>query len=72
MERAASGIGLYMKPDKTEFMCIKQDGTISTLNKTVKLVDRFIYFGSNISCNESEVNILIEKSWTTIDWLVTK
>ena len=38
-EQAASGIGLNVNSDKTEFMCFKQDGTISTLNdEPLKLV----------------------------------
>ena len=36
MAQAARGIGLYVNSNKTEFMCFKQDGAISTLNsKTV-------------------------------------
>ena len=29
--QAARGIGLYVNQDKTEFMCLKQDGAICTL-----------------------------------------
>ena len=37
----------------------------------LKLVDQFIYLGSNISSNEGDVNICIGKAWTTIDRLST-
>ena len=38
LEKSATGIGLYVKSDKTEFMCFKQDGAIFTLNnKPLKL-----------------------------------
>ena len=67
-ERGTSSIGLYMKSDKTEFFRLKQDSAISTLNnKPLKLVDHFIYFGSNISSTESDVNIRIGKAWNAID-----
>ena len=32
LEHAAGGISLYVNANKTEFMCFKQEGTISTLN----------------------------------------
>ena len=42
LEQTARGIGLCMNSDKTEFMCFKQDGTISTLNdKPLELIDHF-------------------------------
>ena len=70
LEKAARGIGLYVNSDKTEFMCFKQDGDISTLDgKPLKLVDQFTYLGSNISSTESDVNIRIGKAWTAIDRL---
>ena len=51
-------------------MSFKQDGVISTLNrKPLNLVDQFSFLNSNISSTESNVNICIEKTWTTIDWL---
>ena len=51
-----------MTADEIEFMCFKQDEAISTLNgKPLKLVDQFIYLGSNISFTESIVNIHLGK-----------
>ena len=32
LEQAASGIGLHVNADKTEYMCFNQSGDISTLN----------------------------------------
>ena len=62
LEQAARCIGFYVKSDKTEFMCFKQYGAIFSLNsKPLKLVNQFIYLGSNISSIESDVNISIEK-----------
>ena len=41
LERAATGIGLYVNAHKTEYMCYNQTGDISTLEGTpLKLVDR--------------------------------
>ena len=57
LEQTTGGIGLYVNANKTEFMCIKQKGTISTLSgKPLKLVDQFTYLSSNISSTESNVN----------------
>ena len=62
MEQAASGIGLYVNSDKTDFMGFYQ-GVISSLKyKPLKLVDQFIYIGSNISSTENDVNIHIGKA----------
>ena len=42
-----------------------QNDAISSLNKKpLKLVDQFIYFGSNISSTESDVNRHISKVYT--------
>ena len=38
-------------------------------SKSLKLVDQFIYLGSNISFIESNVNTFIGKAWTAIDRL---
>ena len=55
LDYTAKDIGLYVNPDETEFMCCNQDGAISSLNaKLSKLVDQFIYLGSNITSPESE------------------
>ena len=61
-----------MNLDKTEFMYLQQDGANSSFNgKPLKLVDQFIYHGSNISFTESDVNTYIGKAWTVIDRLLT-
>ena len=45
-----------MNSDKTNFMCFDQDGAISSLNeKPLKLVDQFVYLGSNISSSKCVV-----------------
>ena len=62
LEQAAGGIGLYMNVNKTEFMCFKQEGDISTLSRgPLKLVDKFIYLDSNISSNESYFSVNLGK-----------
>ena len=70
LEQAAKCIASYMNSDKTELMCFKQYGTISTLNgKALNLMNQFTYLGSNISSTESYVSILIEKKWNVINKL---
>ena len=47
-----------MNTNKTEFICFKQEGAISTSSgMPLKLVDKFTYLGSNTSSTESGVNI---------------
>ena len=71
LKQAAEGIGFYVNTDKTEFMCLKQDGDISTLNgKPLKLFDYFTYLGSNIPSTKIYVNIYREKTWNAIDRLL--
>ena len=70
LEKAAKGIGLQVHADKTEYMCYKQDGQItSSSGKDLKKVDQFTYLGSNISSTESDVNIRIGKAWATVNKL---
>ena len=53
-------------------MSFKQNGAISSVNgKPLKFVDQFVYFGSNISSTENDVNIHIDKTWTAIESLST-
>ena len=66
LKQAAGGIGLNLNANKTEFMCFKQEGAISTL----KFVDQFTYLDSNISSTESNVNIYIGKSWMAVNRLL--
>ena len=62
---------VYANSDKTEFMCFNKDSVISLNDKPLKLVDQFIYLGSNISSTESNVNVCIDKGWTGINRLPT-
>ena len=53
-----------------QFMCFKHKGALSTQSgKPLKLVDQFIYLGSNISSTESDVKISLTKAWNAIDML---
>ena len=62
LERAAAGIGLHVKADKTEYMCFNQRGDISTLNgSSLKLVDKFIYQGSSVSSTKTDINTRLAK-----------
>ena len=48
LERTAAGIGFHVNAHETEYMCLNQTGSISTLNcSALKLVDKFTYLGSN-------------------------
>ena len=68
LEHSARRIGLFMSSDKTCFICFNQDGAM--LNGIfLKIVDQFIYLGSKISFTENNVTLLIEKTWTAINWL---
>ena len=51
-------------------MCYNQTGDISTLDGTsLKLVDKFIYLGSNVSSTEKDIDKRLTKAWTAIDRL---
>ena len=53
LERATAGIGVNVNADKTEYLYYNQTGDISTLDGTsLKLVDKFTYFGSSVSTIE--------------------
>ena len=63
LERTAAGIGLYVNAHKTEYMCYKQTGDISTLDGTpLKLVDKFTYLGSSISLTEKDIDTRLTKA----------
>ena len=67
LEQAASGIGLHVNVDKTEYMCFNQRGDMSTLNgSSLNQVDKFIYFGSSVSSTERDINTRLAKAWTAI------
>ena len=69
-QRKAS-VSMQPKIKQTSYI-INQDGAISSLSGgSIKLVDQFIYLGSNISSTESDVNIRLGKAWSAIDWLTT-
>ena len=75
LEQAPGGIGLYVNADKTEFMCFYQRGDISALNgRSLKLVDKFTYFGRSFSSTENDINMRLTKAWTAIDklWVIWK
>ena len=68
LEWAASGIGLHINADKTEYMCINQRGDISTIKGgPLKLVDKFTYLGSSVSSTDNDINTRLAKAWTVID-----
>ena len=51
-------------------MCYNQTGEISTLDGTpLKLVDKFVYLGSNVSSTEKNIDTRLTKAWTAIDRL---
>ena len=52
--RAAAGMGLHVKADKTEYMVFNQRGDISTLNRSSpKLLDKYTFLGSSDSSTET-------------------
>ena len=70
VEQAASGIGLHVNAQKTEYMCYNQTGDISTLDGTsLKLVDKFTYLWSSISSTEKDIDTRLTKAWAAIDRL---
>ena len=70
LERAATGIGLYVNAHKTEYMCYNQTGDISTLDGTpLKLVDKFTYLGSSVESTEKDIDTRLTKAWTAINRL---
>ena len=57
LERATASIGLHVNAHKTEYMRFNERGDISTLNgSSLKLVDKFTYFGSSVSSIETDIN----------------
>ena len=71
LEQAANSIGLHVNADKIESMCFNQRGNIFKLNgRSLKLVDKFTYLGSNVSSTENDMNTRLAKGWTAIDRLL--
>ena len=68
LEQDARGIGL--NAHKSEYKYFNQIGHISTLDGTsLKLVDKFTYFGSSVSATEKDIDTQLTKAWTAIDKL---
>ena len=68
LEQAAAG--LHVNAYKTEYMCFKQKGDISTLNgSSLKQVDKFTYQGSTVSSTEIDINTRLAKVWIVTDRL---
>ena len=62
LEQTSRGVGLHVNANKTDFMCFKREGAISTLSgRPLKLIDKRIYLGRNISSTESGAKIRLEK-----------
>ena len=56
-----------------EYMCFNKTGDISTLNcRSLKLVNKFTYFGSSVSSTETDIDTRLAKAWTAINSLSVK
>ena len=72
IEKLVKQIGLYLNPDKTEFICENQDASVgmkSLADKHIKQVLDFKYLGSYIASTEHNVNIRLGKTWSTLNQL---
>ena len=70
LEQAAAGIGLHVSAQKTEYMCFNQRRDIYTKNgSSLKLVDKFTYWGSSVPSTETDINMQLAKAWTAINRL---
>ena len=65
LEQAAGGIRLHVNVDKTENIFILKGGSL-------KLMDKFPYFGSSISSTENDISVRQAKAWTAINRLSIK
>ena len=64
LERVAAGMGLHVNANKTGYMCFNQRSDISTLNgSSMKLVNKFIYQGTNVSSTKTDINTWLAKAW---------
>ena len=67
LEQTAGCMGLDVNTNKIGFMCFKKEEAISTLSgKPLKLVNKFLYLGSNISSTESDFNIHLPNPLTAM------
>ena len=58
LQQTAGDISLHLNANKTEYVCFKREGAISTLSgRFLNLVSKFIYLGSNISSTVSDINV---------------
>ena len=70
LDQAAGSISLHVNEDRTEYMCFNQKRNISTLNGGfLKLLDKFMNLGSNVSSTENDINMGLTKVWIPIDRL---
>ena len=72
---AASGIGLHINSDKTEYMRFNKKGDTSILSGgSLKLVNVSNYLGSSVSSTENDINKRVAKTWSAIDrlWIIWK
>ena len=61
---------VFMSMQTKRSTCFNQKGDISTLNGgSLKLVEKFTYFGSNVSSTENDINMQQAKAWTAINRL---
>ena len=65
---ATRDIGLQVDANKTEYICFKQEGTISALNGgPLKFVDKVTYIGSCVASTKSDIRRV--RTRTAIDRL---
>ena len=63
-------IGLHVNAHKTEYMCFKQAGDISTQDGTFpKQVNKFTYLRSSVSSTAKDIDTQLTKAWTAINKL---
>ena len=67
LEQAAIGIGLDVNENKKSSCLLNKERSFPL--QLLKLVEQFIYFGSNISSTERDINIRIGKAWIAFDRL---
>ena len=69
LEQAGGGIGFYVNADKTKFFFNQRDDICTLNGRSLKLMDKFNYLRSNVSCTENDINTRLAKSWTAINRL---
>ena len=61
LEQATNGIDLHGNADKMEYMGFNQIWYLTLNGGSLKLVDKFTYFGSSISSMENDINMQLAK-----------